>query len=134
MPTTTTRKRDIPGVVPVAQRIVTRETSRTKAARDQTQIDVETFRQLSQTMKELKEEMESVRGRLLHTMVATQQAKLITTDGAFAISLKERSNWTYSDDLEDRMSLLKAEQQIEQRKGIAINNPTTYIDGRTVNV
>ena len=85
-------------------------------------------------MKELKEEMEVVRGRLLHTMVATQKAKLITTDGAFAISLKERSNWTYSDDLEDRMSMLKAEQQIEQRKGIAINNPTTYIDGRTVKV
>ena len=30
------------------------------------------------------------------------------------------------------MSLLKAEQQIEQRKGIAINNPTTYIEGRTI--
>lgn len=134
MPTTTSRKRNIPGVVPVAQRIVTRETTRTKAARDQTQLDVETFRQLSQTMKELKEEMEAVRGRLLHTMIATKQPKLLTTDGAFAISLKERANWSYSDDLEDRMSLLKAEQQIEQRRGIAINNPTTYIDGRAVNV
>ena len=132
MPTATTRKQNIPGVTPVAQRIVTRESARTKAARDQTQIDVETFRQLNQTMKELKEEIEAVRGRLLHTMVATQQPKLITTDGAFAVSLKERSSWTYSDDLEDRMSLLKAEQQIEQRKGIAINNPTTYIEGRTI--
>jgi len=134
MPTTTSHKRGIPGVVPVAQRIVTRETTRTKATRDQTQLDVETFRQLSQTMKELKEEMESVRGRLLHTMIATKQPKLLTTDGAFAISLKERANWSYSNDLEDRMSLLKAEQQIEQRRGIAINNPTTYIDGRAVNV
>jgi len=132
MPTTTSRKRNIPGVVPVAQRVVTRETTRTKAARAQAQSDVETFRQLSQTVKELKEEMEAVRGRLLHTMTATQQTQLLTTDGAFVISLKERANWTYSDDLEDRLSLLKAEQQNEQRKGIAINNPTTYIDGRAV--
>ena len=51
MPTATTRKQNIPGVTPVAQRIVTRESARTKAARDQTQIDVETFRQLNQTMK-----------------------------------------------------------------------------------
>jgi DNA anti-recombination protein RmuC len=132
MAATKTSKRNIPGVVTVNQRIVTRETTRTKAVRNQTQIDVEAFRQLSQTMKELKEEMEAVRGRLLHTLQATNQQRILSTDGTFAVSLKERSNWTYSDELEDRLTMLKAEQQNEQRKGIAINTPTTYIDGRTV--
>ena len=132
MATTTSSKRAIPGVVNVSQRIVTRETTRTKAVRNQTLLDIDSFRELSQAMKELKEEMEAVRGRLLHTMQATQQQKLISADGTFAVTLKERSSWTYSDELEDRLTMLKADQQIEQRKGIATNTPTVYIDGRTV--
>jgi len=132
MATTTSSKRAIPGVVNVSQRIVTRETTRTKAVRNQTLLDIDSFRELSQAMKELKEEMESVRGRLLHTMQATQQQKLLSADGTFAVTLKERSSWTYSDELEDRLTMLKADQQIEQRKGIATNTPTVYIDGRTV--
>ena len=132
MATTTSKKRVIPGVVSVSQRIVTRETTRTKAVRNQTLLDIDSFRELSQAMKELKEEMEAVRGRLLHTMQATQQQKLISADGGFAVTLKERSSWTYSDELEDRLTMLKADQQIEQRKGIAINTPTVYIDGRTI--
>lgn len=132
MATTTSNKRAIPGVVNVSQRIVTRETTRTKAVRNQTLLDIDSFRELSQAMKELKEEMEAVRGRLLHTMQATQQQKLLSADGTFAVTLKERSSWTYSDELEDRLTMLKADQQIEQRKGIATNTPTVYIDGRTV--
>lgn len=132
MATTTSTKRAIPGVVNVSQRIVTRETTRTKAVRNQTLLDIDSFRELSQAMKELKEEMEAVRGRLLHTMQATQQQKLLSADGTFAVTLKERSSWTYSDELEDRLTMLKADQQIEQRKGIATNAPTVYIDGRTV--
>ena len=40
MDATKTNKRAIPGVVNVNQRIVTRETTRTKAVRNQTQLDV----------------------------------------------------------------------------------------------
>jgi hypothetical protein len=57
---------------------------------------------------------------------------MYTTDKAFVISLRERASWTYSDTLQDELDMLKAKQQIEQRKGIAINNPTIYIDGRSV--
>jgi hypothetical protein len=134
MATTTSKTRNIPGVINVGQRIVTRESTRTAAARNQTELDIEAFRELSSTMKDLKEELEGIRGRLLHTMQATKQHRLLSSDGAFTITLKERSNWTYSDELEDKLTLLKAEQQNEQRKGVAINNPTLFIDGRTVAV
>jgi len=134
MATTTSKTRNIPGIVNVSQRIVTRETSRTAAVRNQTELDIEAFQNLSATMKELKEEMETLRGRLLHTLQATKQHRLLSKDGTFAVTLKERSNWSYSDELEDKLTLLKAEQQIEQRKGIAINNPTLFVDGRTVAV
>lgn len=132
MATTTRKTRNIPGVVNVSQRIVTRETSRTIAVRNQTELDIEAFRNLSATMKELKEELEGIRGRLLHTMQASKHHRILSQDGTFAITLKERSNWSYSDELEDKLSLLKAEQQNEQRKGIAVNTPTTYVDGRAV--
>ena len=132
MATTTSKTRNIPGIVNVSQRIVTKETSRTTAVRNQTQLDIEAFQSLSSTMKELKEEMETLRGRLLHTLQATKQHRILSKDGTFAVTLKERSNWSYSDELEDKLTLLKAEQQIEQRKGIAINTPTLFIDGRTV--
>lgn len=132
MATTTSKTRNIPGIVNVSQRIVTRETSRTAAVRNQTELDIEAFQALSATMKELKEEMETIRGRLLHTLQATKQHRILSKDGTFAVTLKERSNWSYSDELEDKLTLLKAEQQIEQRKGIAINNPTLFIDGRAV--
>lgn len=132
MATTTSKTRNIPGIVNVSQRIVTRETSRTTAVRNQTELDIEAFRTLSATMKELKEEMETLRGRLLHTLQATKQHRILSKDGTFTVTLKERSNWSYSDELEDKLTLLKAEQQIEQRKGIAINTPTLFIDGRTV--
>ena len=134
MATTTSKTRNIPGIVNVSQRIVTRETKRTTAARNQTELDIEAFQALSATMKELKEEMETLRGRLLHTLQATKQHRILSKDGSFAVTLKERSNWSYSDELEDKLTLLKAEQQIEQRKGVAINNPTLFVDGRTVAV
>lgn len=134
MATTTSKTRNIPGIINVGQRIVTRESTRAAAARNQTELDIEAFRELSSTMKDLKEELEGIRGRLLHTLQATKQHRLLSSDGAFAITLKERSNWTYSDELEDKLTMLKAEQQNEQRKGVAINNPTLFIDGRTVAV
>jgi hypothetical protein len=134
MATTTSKTRNIPGIINVGQRIVTRESTRAAAARNQTELDIEAFRELSSTMKDLKEELEGIRGRLLHTLQATKQHRILSSDGSFAITLKERSNWTYSDELEDKLTMLKAEQQNEQRKGVAINNPTLFIDGRTVAV
>jgi len=127
-----TRSRAIPGLVNVSQRVVAKETTRATAVRNQTELDIAAFRSLSSNIKELKETLEEVRGRLLHTMQATKQQRILSEDGSFAITLKERSNWTYSDELEDKLTILKAEQQNEQRKGIAVNNPTTFIDGRSI--
>ncbi len=130
MATTRTSKRDIPGLPNVGRRIVTKQTIRTAAVTSQIESDVETFRLLSLQMKELRDELEAVRGRLLHTMQANQSRCLYTADKAFVISLRERANWTYSDSLQDALDMLKAKQQIEQRRGVAINTPTVYIDGR----
>jgi len=133
MSTTQSKKRTaIPGLIIPQQRVVTRVNSRAAAIKNQTELDLDAFRELSQSIKAMKEELETVRGRLLHTMVATKQARMLTADGGFAVTIKERSNWTYSDELQDKLDLLKAEQVIEQRRGIAINNPTVYIDGRSV--
>lgn len=132
MATTTSNKRAIPGLPKIDRRIVTKPNARTNAVLSQAQADVEAFRQLSLQMKQLRDELEAIRGRLLHTMQTSNQRALYTADRSFIVSLRERASWTYSDELEDRLTMLKAEQQNEQRKGIAINNPTTYIDGRTV--
>lgn len=132
MATTTSNKRAIPGLPKIDRRIVTKTNARTNAVLSQAQADVEAFRQLSLQMKQLRDELEAIRGRLLHTMQTSNQRALYTADRTFIVSLRERASWTYSDELEDRLTMLKAEQQNEQRKGIAINKPTTYIDGRTV--
>jgi hypothetical protein len=132
MTATKTSKRNIPGLPNVGRRIVTKESIRAAAFTSQIESDVETFRRLSLQMKELRDELEAVRGRLLHTMQSGQTRCMYTTDKAFVISLRERASWTYSDTLQDELDMLKAKQQIEQRKGIAINNPTIYIDGRSV--
>jgi hypothetical protein len=132
MTATKTSKRNIPGLPNVSRRIVTKESIRAAAFTSQIESDVETFRRLSLQMKELRDELEAVRGRLLHTMQSGQTRCMYTTDKAFVISLRERASWTYSDTLQDELDMLKAKQQIEQRKGIAINNPTIYIDGRSV--
>jgi hypothetical protein len=132
MTATKTSKRNIPGLPNVGRRIVTKESIRAAAFTSQIESDVETFRRLSLQMKELRDELEAVRGRLLHTMQSGQTRCMYTTDKAFVISIRERASWTYSDTLQDELDMLKAKQQIEQRKGIAINNPTIYIDGRSV--
>jgi hypothetical protein len=132
MTTTKTSKRNIPGLPNVGRRIVTKESIRAAAFTSQIESDVETFRRLSLQMKELRDELEAVRGRLLHALQSGQTRCMYTTDKAFVISLRERASWTYSDTLQDELDMLKAKQQIEQRKGIAINNPTIYIDGRSV--
>jgi recombinational DNA repair ATPase RecF len=130
MAATKTSKRNIPGLPPIQRRVVTKQGTRTAAVLSQADADVETFRLITQQMKELKEEMEALRGRLLVTMQSTNQRVLYTADRSFVVSLRERASWSYSDALEDELTLLKAKQQNEQRKGIAINTPTTYIDGR----
>ena len=132
MTTTTRNKASIPGVINVGQRVVTTPVTRAEAIRSQTQLEVDAFQELSLQKKALEQQLEELRGRLICTMQATKQLRLLSTDSQFAVTLKERSNWTYSDELEDRLQLLKAEQKNEQRKGIAINNPTTYVDGRAV--
>jgi len=132
MTATKTNKRNIPGLPNVGRRIVTKESIRATAFTSQVESDVEAFRRLSLQMKELRDELEAVRGRLLHTLQSGQTRCMYTTDKAFVISLRERASWTYSDTLQDELDMLKAKQQIEQRKGIAINNPTIYIDGRSV--
>lgn len=72
---------------------------------------------------EFKREKES----LLKAMQQNQlkQIDLIGTD--FYVYEKERSDWTYSDELEDRMEDIDADKKKEQRKGIAINEPTVYV-------
>lgn len=72
---------------------------------------------------EFKREKES----LLKIMQQNQlkQIDLIGTD--FYVYEKERSDWTYSDELEDRMEDIDADKKKEQRKGIAINEPTVYV-------
>ena len=72
---------------------------------------------------EFKREKES----LLKVMQQNQlkQIDLIGTD--FYVYEKERSDWTYSDELEDRMEDIDADKKKEQRKGIAINEPTVYV-------
>ena len=54
-----------------------------------------------------------------------KQIDLIGTD--FYVYEKERSDWTYSDELEDRMEDIDADKKKEQRKGIAVNEPTVYV-------
>lgn len=130
MTATRTSKRSIPGLPNVGRRIVTKDSIRTTAFASQIESDVEAFRHLSLQMKELRDELEAVRGRLLHTMQSGQTRCLYTADKAFVISLRERASWTYSDALQDELDMLKAKQQIEQRRGVAINTPTVYIDGR----
>ena len=72
---------------------------------------------------EFKREKES----LLKIMQQNQlkQIDLIGTD--FYVYEKERSDWTYSDELEDRMEDIDADKKKEQRKGIAVNEPTVYV-------
>ena len=72
---------------------------------------------------EFKREKES----LLKAMQQNQlkQIDLIGTD--FYVYEKERSDWTYSDELEDRMEDIDADKKKEQRKGIAVNEPTVYV-------
>ena len=72
---------------------------------------------------EFKREKES----LLKVMQQNQlkQIDLIGTD--FYVYEKERSDWTYTDELEDRMEDIDADKKKEQRKGIAINEPTVYV-------
>lgn len=134
MTATKTSKRNIPGLPNVGRRIVTKESIRSTAFTSQIESDVESFRRLSLQMKDLRDELEAVRGRLLHTMQTGQSRCLYTTDKAFVVSLRERASWTYSDTLQDELDMLKAKQQIEQRRGIAINNPTLYVDGRAAAV
>jgi len=132
MTTTKTTKRTIPGLPNVQRRIVTKQNARNAAVLSQAEADVESFRAISLQIKELQQEMETLRGRLLLTLQSTNQQALYSVDRGFVVSLRERASWTYSDDLQDEQQMLKAKQQIEQRKGIAINNPTTYVDGRSV--
>ena len=134
MTATKTSKRNIPGLPNVGRRIVTKESIRSTAFTSQIESDVEAFRRLSLQMKELRDELEAVRGRLLHTMQTGQSRCLYTTDKAFVVSLRERASWTYSDALQDELDMLKAKQQIEQRRGIAVNTPTLYVDGRAAAV
>lgn len=132
MPSTTKKatKAVLPGLPNVQRRVVNKPSIRTAAIVSQTENDIEAFQAITAQMKVLRDELEAVRGRLIHTMQAEQQRVLYSPDKAFVVSLRERANWTYSDSLQDELDLLKAKQQIEQRKGIAINTPTVYIDGR----
>lgn len=134
MTATKTSKRSIPGLPNVGRRIVTKESIRSTAFTSQIESDVEAFRRLSLQMKELRDELEAVRGRLLHTMQTGQSRCLYTADKGFVVSLRERASWTYSDTLQDELDMLKAKQQIEQRRGIAVNTPTLYVDGRAAAV
>ena len=139
MPATNTKATNIPGVIRTARTVVNkpstttaRSSARQKALADQTQQDIAEFRRLKAQIDEANAQLETVRGRLLGLAMAAPERKLLSTSGDYVISLRERSSWTYSDELNDRLIDLKADQKKEQSKGIAINNPTHYIDGRAV--
>ena len=139
MTTTATTKASIPGVPRVSRTVVTgasktarRTTTRKQALEDQTQQDIAEFRRLKAVIEAATDELEAVRGRLMGLAMAAPEHKLLSTAGDYVISLRERSSWTYSHELNDRLIQLKADQKKEQSKGIAINNPTQYIDGRAV--
>ena len=55
---------------------------------------------------------------------SSKQVDLIGTP--FYVMKKERADWTYSDELEDRIQDIDADKKKEQRKGVAINEPTEY--------
>ena len=54
-----------------------------------------------------------------------EQVDLIGTP--FYVMKKERADWTYPDELEDRQEDLNADKKKAQRKGTAINEPTEYV-------
>lgn len=139
MTTTTRTQASIPGVPRISRTVVTgtskaakRTATRKQALEDQIQQDIAEFRRLKAVIEAANEELDAVRGRLLGLTMAAPEHKLLSSSGDYVISLRERSSWTYSYELNDRLIQLKADQKKEQTKGIAINNPTQYIDGRAV--
>ena len=117
-----------------ASKVAKRTATRKQALDDQIQQDIAEFRRLKAVIEAATEELDAVRGRLLGLTMAAPEHKLLSSSGDYVISLRERSSWTYSYELSDRLIQLKADQKKEQTKGIAINNPTQYIDGRAVAV
>ena len=74
---------------------------------------------------EFKREKESLLKIMQKHQPPLKQIDLIGTD--FYVYEKERSDWTYSDELEDRMEDINADKKKEERKGIAVNEPTVYL-------
>ena len=71
---------------------------------------------------EYKREMKS----LLNCMQENNLKQIDLVGSKFYVLKKERADWTYSDELEDRIEDIDADKKKEQRKGIAINEPTEY--------
>lgn len=54
--------------------------------------------------------------------------KYDATEGSFEV--KSRANWKFGPRVEQKMEEVKALQEEEKAKGIAVNNPTVYVEYR----
>ena len=99
---------------------------------DLTLQQVEVLRELQRQAAELKAQIDQIKQELLPRM--SKGEKFYTEDKAFVVSLRERSNWTYSQELQKDILYLEAEKKSEQQNGTATNNPTQYVDGRAVGI
>lgn len=128
--TVRTPRRTRTAVTPITTRGRAKETILTAAELSIQQAEL--LRQLKKEQEEIQERIDALKEDLRKQLKKGDQIR--TSDGQFVISLKERSNWTYSTDLQERLIDLKADQEKEKSRGIAINNPTLYIDARGVAV
>lgn len=132
MTTINTLSATIPGVASVQRRVVTQPARRRRTVENQVQLDIAEYQRLTSMINDLKASLDEVRNRLLLAMLATGQQKLLAANGTYAVTLKERSNWTYSEELTEALELIKVKQKGEQRRGVAINQPTSYVEGRAI--
>lgn len=80
---------------------------------------------LQRQIQQLELQLQEHRAWLLAHLQASGDASVSL--GAFTASLRSRANWSYSARLQNEMLRIKNEQQLEQRSGAAVNNPTAYV-------
>ena len=142
MPAAKTKAKNIPGVIRPDRTVVnkpstttTRSTAKKKklpSLEELTLQQVEALRELKRQKDEIEAQIALIKQELLQRM--SKGDTFYTEDKAFVVSLRERANWTYSQELQKDILYLEAEMKSEQQNGTATNNPTHYVDGRAVAV
>jgi len=141
MPATKTKAKNIPGVIRPDRTVVnkpstttTRSTAKKKlpSLEELTLQQVEALRELKRQKDEIEAQIALIKQELLQRM--SKGDTFYTEDKAFEVSLRERANWTYSQELQKDILYLEAEKKSEQQNGTATNNPTHYVHGRAVAV